>query len=274
MRCNTTKLAVQTAPTSGGRKKFDVYIDGQLCKHSAAETSSDENTLILFEGLDDHEKEIIIYLPHVQEVEITAIGVDPNTKFGAPEHRFARSLPVVFYGSSVCQGSGALNPAQTYEAILCRDLNLDFVNLGFGGAGKAEANVVALVNAAPACCYVFDLGKSYGTQDASAFKALLITIRHGHPNVPIVVITPITSAKEDKEPSYSERSTHTRTVMRDSAKALIEAGDKQLYLVEGESLIGFNEHDVLSHDGVHPSNQGYGVIAKKLAPVLRKALSL
>jgi len=200
--------------------------------------------------------------------------VDQQARFNKPQHAFAKSLPVVFYGSSVCQGSGAVHAGETYEAILCRKLNLDFVNLGFGGAGKAEANVVDLVNYIPACCYVFDLGKSYGAQDATAFKAMLQNVRRSHPSTPIIAITPITSAKEVQEPSYSERSIHTRTVMREPVNELIKAGDTRLFLVEGEELLGFKEHDALSKDGVHPSDQGYGIIAAKLAPVLRKALGL
>ena len=191
-----------------------------------------------------------------------------------PTTRMPGRLPVVFYGSSVCQGSGALNPGQTYPAILGRELNLDFVNLGFGGAGKAEAEVVNLVNAVPACCYVFDLGKSYGMQDATAFTAMLLTVRRSHPDIPIIAMTPITSVKEVEDPSYSERSVHTRTVMRNSVQERIKAGDERLFLVEGEDLIGFQEHDALSKDGVHPSDRGYAIIATKLSPLLKRALGL
>lgn len=275
MRCTTTRLAVRAeAVGAGGVKTLDVYINGQPCKPAVIDKAGAETELLLFQAADDAEKEIVIYLPHLQEVLVKAIGVDQETKFRAPEHEYARSLPVVFYGSSVCQGSGAIHSGQTYEAILCRELNLDFVNLGFGGAGKAEANVVALVNSIPACCYVFDLGKSYGAQDATAFKAMLQTIRRSHPETPLIVLTPITSAKEVKEPDYSQRSIHTRTVMRDPVNELIQAGDKRLFLVEGEDLLGFQEHHALSKDGVHPSDQGYGIIAAKLSPVLKRALGL
>jgi len=258
----------------GGLKAFDAYVNGQPSKPTVTNKAGTETELVLFQGEDDSEKEIVIYLPHLQEIIVKAIGVDRETRFSTPEHQYARSLPVVFYGSSVCQGSGALRPAQTYEAIVCRELNLDFVNLGFGGAGKAETDVVALVNSIPASCYVFDLGKSYGAQDATAFKAMLQTLRRSHPDTPIIAITPITSAKEVKEPSYSERSIHTRAVMREPVKEMIQAGDKRLFLVEGEELLGFKEHDALSKDGVHPSDQGYGIIAAKLAPVLKRALGL
>jgi lysophospholipase L1-like esterase len=275
MKCTTTRLAVQAEAVNGGRlRKFDAYVNGQPCKPVVTKRAGNETDLLLFEDLDNQEKEIVIYLPHLQEVVVKSIGVDPQTRFSVPDHDYSQPLPVVFYGSSVCQGSGAVSPGQTYEAILCRDLNLDFINLGFGGAGKAESNVVALVNSIPACCYVFDLGKSYGAQNATAFKAMLLTIRRSHPNIPIIAVTPITSVKEVKEPSYSERSIHTRNVMRDSVNELVKAGEKQLFLVEGEDLIGFKEHATLSKDGVHPSDEGYGIIAKKLSPLFKRALGL
>lgn len=273
-RCATTRLALRVAAVGGGGlKAFDTYVNGQLWKPATTDKSELDSELVLFQGADDREKEIVIYLPHLQEINITAIGVDQDAKFSTPERHYAQSLPVVFYGSSVCQGSGAVHPGQTYEAILCRELNLDFANLGFGGAGKAEGNVVALVNSIPACCYVFDLGKSYGAQDATAFRAMLQMVRRSHRATPIVVITPITSAREIKEPSYAERSVHTRTMMREPANEMIQAGDKRLFLVEGEDLLGFNEHDALSKDGVHPSDKGYSIIAAKLVPIIKNALA-
>jgi len=275
LRCTTTRLALRAmAVGGGGLRAFAAYVNGQPCQPAVAGRAASETELVLFQNGDDREKEIVVYLPHLQEVIVQAIGVDRDAKFGSPEHPFARLLPVVFYGSSVCQGSGAVHPEHTYPAALCRNLNLDFVNLGFGGAGKAESNVVALVNSIPACCYVFDLGKSYGAQDATAFKAMLRAVRRSHPDIPLIAITPITSSKEVQDPSYSQRSIHTRAVMRAAVQELIEAGDSRLFLVEGEHLIGFKEHDLLSKDGVHPSDQGYSVIAARLAPVLKRALGL
>lgn len=271
----TRRLVLRTAaPVTGGAKRFATYVNGRACPPGNAEAPDAKNEYTLFTGLDRAAKEIVIYLPHLQELEVTALGFDPDADVGYPNHAYARPLPVVFYGSSVCQGSGALNPGETYAAILGRDLNVDFINLGFGGAGKAEPEVVEWVNSIPASCYVFDLGKSYGAQDATAFIAMLQAIRQRHPGIPLIVATPITSAKEVKEPAYSERSVHTRTVMRQAYHALVAAGEKQLYLVAGEDLLGFKDHATLSKDGVHPSERGYALIAARLAPTLRQALGL
>ena len=275
LRSTTARLAVRATAANGGSvARFDAYVGGRVFQSVAAGKHGVETELVLFEGLGGGEKEIVNYVPHLQDVRVTAIGLDPGTRLLATQETYARPLPLVFYGSSVCQGSGSASPGQTYGAILARKLNLDFINLGFGGAGKAEPGVVALVDSVPGCGYVFDLGKSYGAQDASAFKAMLQTVRRTHPEAPLFVLTPITSAKEVKEAAYSERSVHTRTVMRGPAQELSQAGDRRIYLVEGEDLLGFKEHDTLSKDGVHPTDRGYEVIANKLEPRLRQALGL
>jgi len=162
----------------------------------------------------------------------------------------------------------------TYEAILGRELNVDFINLGFGGAGKAEANVVDLINSIPACCYVFDLGKSYGMQDKTAYKRMLQMVRASHPDTPLVCVTPITSSLETHSEEYSQRSVHTRTVMREAVEELLQAGDKKLYLLEGPDLLGLEDHDGLSRDGVHPTDFGYSLIARRLTPTLKQVLGL
>ena len=275
LKCNTSKLGLRVLPQNKGNLKgFDVYVNGSFFKSVFAEEPKVEVELVLFKDLDRKEKEIVIYLPYHQEVRIKAIGMDEDAKFSAPGHLYAKPLPAVFYGSSVCQGNGALKPGMTYPAKLCRDLNLDFVSLGFGGAGKAEANVVELVNSIPACCYIFDLGKSYGMQDATAYRKMLETVRQAHPNVPLICLTPITSALEVHSQTYADRSRHTREVMREAVNDFMKSGGKDVYLLEGTDLLGFTEHDGLSRDGVHPTDYGYSIIARKLLPITRKALGL
>ena len=274
IKCNTANLGIKVTPAAKGNLKgFDVYINGKFLRSVVAEEPQVEAELVLFRDLGSAPKEIIVYLPYHQDIAIKAIGVDKGTKFSAPTHTYAKPLPIVYYGSSVCQGAGGSKPGMSYEAILGRELNLDFVNLGFGGAGKAEKVVVDLVNSIPACCYIFDLGKSYGMQDLTAYREMLRAVRTSHPKTPIICMTPITSSQEVHSESYSKKSVHTRTVMRDAAKQLIKAGDKRIYLLEGTDLLGFNDHDGLSKDGVHPSDYGFSLIAKRLLPAVKKALA-
>jgi lysophospholipase L1-like esterase len=275
LKCDTSQLGLKVVPQNkGALKGFDVYVNGSFVRSMGAEEPKVETEVVLFRDLDRKEKEIVIYMPYHQGMVIRGIGVDKDTKFSAPEHKFARPQPVVFYGSSVCQGNGAIKPGMTYPAKLCRDLNLDFINLGFGGAGKAEPNVVDLVNSIPACCYIFDLGKSYGMQDGTAFRKMLETVRKSHPDAPLFCLTPITSVREVYSASYANRSQHDRDAMREATKEFIQSGQKHVYLFEGTDLLGFTEHDGLSRDGVHPTDYGYSIIAGKLLPSVKKSLGL
>jgi len=275
MRCNTTRLGLRAlAENRGNGRGLDVYVNGRFYKSIVAEAPGVDTELVFFDGFDRREKEILIYLPYRQEILVKAVGVDEGAAFQTPETRFNRPLPIVFYGSSICQGSGASKPGMTYGAIVARELGVDFVNLGFGGAGKAEPEVVDLVKAIPGCCYVFDLGKSYGMQDRQPFEAMLRAIGEAHPDASMVCITPITSALEVHSASYQAQSVHTRNVMGEAAEEAMSSGVPNIHLIDGVTLFGFEEHDGLSGDGLHPSDYGYARIAGRLLPLLRQVLGL
>ena len=159
----------------------------------------------------------------------------------------------------------------TYPAAVARRLNLDFVNLGFGGAGKAEPAVVGLVNQLDACCYMFDLGKSYGPATPERFCHMLDTIRASHPEAPIFCVTPIYSTKEETVPTLKKRSEDLRSMMRQAAMDRRQAGDKLMFVVEGLDLFG-EADKALFHDPLHPNDAGNELVAERLAPLLAKAV--
>ena len=161
----------------------------------------------------------------------------------------------------------------SYVAILARRRGVDFVNLGFGGAGKAEPDVVELVTQVPARCYLFDLGKSYGMQSADAYIAMLAAVRAAHPETPIACITPIFATRELYSAEYAERSRHTRDVPRLAFSERVEAGDSNLHLIEGLDLLGPNDADGFSSDGVHPNDLGHFLIAQRIEERMRGVAS-
>ena len=48
---------------------------------------------------------------------------------------------IAVYGGSIDQGACASRPGMAYTNILSRWMNTEFVNWGFSGSGKAEAEV-------------------------------------------------------------------------------------------------------------------------------------
>jgi len=269
---NTSRvvLRVQATQAPGKPCHFDAYVNNVFAG-SGRLRGTQAVDLVVFEKPDRAERDITIYLPNNSEVSVLAVGLDADATLKAPAAR-ANRAPVVCYGSSVLQGTGSAHPGSTYPAALARSLNLDFVNLGFGGAGKAEPEVVDLVASLEAGCFILDLGKSYGNQTIEPYARMLDIIRAAHPNAPIFCVTPIYSTKEVSEPGYREKSEALRDLMRQAAVHRQRAGDKTVYVVEGLELFGpADKH--LFNDPLHPNDEGNDTIARRLLPIVSKALS-
>jgi hypothetical protein len=267
----TAQLAirVEVVPTQNKFASFDVYIGDELAG-SARTKSAQPTDLVLFSGRGAAPKNITVYLPNVTEVRVLAVGVDRGAALG-PAPPYASNAPLICYGSSVLQGTGVEQPSKTYPAVIARRLNLDFINLGFGGSGRAEPEVVALVNRPAASGFLFDLGKSYGDQGQEPYARMLAEIRRTHPTAPIFCVTPIYSTKEASEPGYREKSDKLRTLMRGAALERRSGGDRHIQIVEGLDLFGPADQS-LFRDPLHPNDAGNERMAERLVERVRSAI--
>ncbi|MBT4098829.1 MAG: hypothetical protein HOC05_03300 [Gemmatimonadetes bacterium] len=265
---DTSQLHLKMAHAESG-SGLDLYVDGQFW-HTTKITDDDKSDVVCFADLPPVHRDISIYLPLRHELQISACGVDDDAEV-TPSRPHAGRGTLVLYGSSVAQGIGAGRPGMGYSSILGRSLNMDVVNLGFGGAGKAEEQVVDLVSQTEACSYVLDLGKSYGLQSAEAYLAMLDKLGTVHPGVPIVCVTPIYSSREVRA-DYEQLSEHTRAVVRDAVETC-STQDGSVVLIEGEVLLSSQDADGLSSDGLHPNELGHTLIAQRLQPVIESALA-
>jgi GDSL-like lipase/acylhydrolase family protein len=261
LRLRVRCISEQAAPG------LDIHVDGRFWGTAV----SADGDVACFAGASREPKEISVYLPLRHELQVVAYAVDADAECEKPE-AFARAHPFVLYGSSVAQGIGASRPGMSYASILSRSMSVDHVNLGFGGAGKAEPEVVALLTQIDACCYLLDLGKSYGRQSAAAYATMLASLRCDHPTTPIVCITPIFSSREFSSEEYVDLSRYTRVVAREAVAQRLAQGDGLTFLVEGESLLSPEDTDGLARDGVHPNELGHSLIAERLRPAIEAAL--
>ena len=269
LRSDTSELRLRVRCTpEHPAAELDIYVDGRFWGTTPVTA---EGEAVCFTGAPREPKEVAVYLPLRHELQVTEYGTDADAKCEKPESPI-RDLPLVLYGSSVAQGIGSARPAMSYASVLGRSMNADLVNLGFGGAGKAEPDVVDLVAQIHACCYLLDLGKSYGRQSAAAYTAMMTTLRQTHPDTPIVCITPIFSSREFYSEPYVDLSRHTRTVVREATAERLARGDSLVFLVEGEALLSPEDSDGLTRDGVHPNDLGHWLIAERLQPTVEKAL--
>lgn len=277
-RTNSTLLAVRleypsppdmTNMSDFGQTGVDLYLDGVY--HATAVAPKDAAPgkaaeTVLFKDLPAAEREVTLYLPLYKPVKVLGVAVDDGAAVKPPA-RFAVAKPVVFYGTSITQGGCASRPGMSYQAILGRALQLDHVNLGFSGNGRGEAVVANLVAEVDASLFVLDFSQNNPTLESlvAVYEPFLQTLRTKHPNTPILAITPIAAAKN---PARLEAM---REHIRKVVSAQIAAGDRNLTLVDGLSLLGPGEVDG-TVDGVHPNDLGFQRMADRLAPTVAAIL--
>lgn len=270
------KLAYPSPPNMANMHAFgqtgvDLYVDGVYRSTAIAPKDASKSIPvehIFVESLPRQERDIVIYLPLYKPVEVIGIGLDEDAKIAAPR-RFAASRPVVFYGTSITQGGCASRSGLSYQAILGRQLNLDFVNLGFSGNGKGEPVVASMVAEIDAAAFVLDFSQNNPTIESlrEVYEPFLKTVRAKHPKTPILAITPIASARE------SQRLTDMRSHIRSVVTSYIAKGDRLLTLVDGFTLLGPDRLDGLV-DGSHPNDLGFQWMADGLANPLAKVLGI
>jgi lysophospholipase L1-like esterase len=262
-----------------GQTGVDLYADGAYLATAVGDQEAKrgkiyERVLLDLPNEPRVEREITLYLPLYMPVRILGIGVDSEARI-SPAKPFALAKPVVFYGTSITQGGCASRSGMSYQAILGRRLNIDFVNLGFSGNGLGESEMAAAVAEIDAACFVLDFGANHktGADMRKAYAPFLDAVRAKHPRTPIVVMTPLYTTREARIPSLKVDWQERRQFISQVVRQHVRAGDTNLVLVDGERLLGPTPGDGFV-DGGHPNDLGFQWMADGLAPVLRRTLEL
>jgi hypothetical protein len=282
-RTDSATLAVRleypSAPSMNNMHAFgqtgvDLYTDGSYRSTAIADKDAKPGKTyehVYFRERPRSWREVTLYLALYKPVKVLGVGVDREAhleKAGG----FALPGPVVFYGTSITQGGCASRPGMSYQAILGRLLNIDFVNLGFSGNGKGEPAVADVVSQIDAACFVLDFAQNNGTVASlrEVYGPFLDRLRKAHADTPILAITPIFSTREA---SGGSANAGMREHIRQVVSQRIGAGDRNLQLVEGTDLLGSSRSDGLV-DGTHPNDLGFEWMAEGLAPRLRRMLKI
>ncbi len=256
-----------------GKAGFALYGDGRFLRPAWPEESG-ESELVVFENAPRKMRQLTIYMPLYHSVRLLAVGIDRDAEVRPPKP-FAVDRPVAFYGSSITQGGCASQAGMSYQAILGRMLDIDFINLGFSGEGRGEPELAEAFAEIDASCFVVDFAQNCPTVEelAARYTPFLETIRRAHPGTPIVCITPIYSSLEGLQGERLSQNAAKREVIRAAVAARKKAGDRAIHLVEGLELLGEAEAE-FTCDGSHPNDLGFHKMAERLAPTLAGALEL
>ena len=260
-----SKMSHMPLTNSGG---FDIYRDNEfdLCFVPPKDMTSGYSSLRRYSG--KKWREITIHFPSYSVLTDLVIGLDKDAEIKEPKP-YRSDLPVVFYGSSITQGSSASHPGNTYEAIIGRRLWVDYVNLGFSGNARGEREIAEYIASLPMSAFVYDYDYNALTPDdlAKTHKRMFDIIREKNPTLPIIMVT---------RPKFKlEQDTAVRRdIVRATYDAARAAGDKNVYFIDGHQMMRDTVGDGGTVDSTHPNDLGFAVMAHTIGGVLKTALGI
>lgn len=211
---------------------------------------------------DSTEREITINLPSYSGVNHIYIGIkDGSVLKTAPGYDMEK--PIVYYGSSITQGGCASRPGNTYQSIISREHNWDFINLGFSGSALAEDEMAAYISQLDMVAFVYDY--DYNSPSVEHYRdtheRMFRVIREKNPDLPILMMS---------RPQYylTQDERKRMEVMFNTYYRALEAGDNKVYCLKGEDLLIDVLRESALVDNVHPTDCGFAsmayVVGKKL----------
>ncbi|MBM81900.1 MAG: hypothetical protein CMJ78_15095 [Planctomycetaceae bacterium] len=222
-------------------------------------------------------KEFLLYLPLYNGVTEVQIGIDEKAvMFKADTRPSGIKKPVVFYGTSITQGGCASRPGMVHTAILGRWLDVPVINLGFSGNGRMEPEIADLFSELDPSIYVLDcLPNMQPPEVAAKVEPFVKTLRSKHATTPIVLVEDRSYTGSFFNTFKQKRNNDSRAALKRAFNNLTKAGDKNLYYIEGENLLGDDGEGTV--DSSHPTDLGFMRQAtefrKVLEPILKSRFS-
>jgi GDSL-like Lipase/Acylhydrolase family len=264
-------------------RTFDMSREPTLVK----ETVGPQVTL-RFDGLLPVEKTVELWFPANAVVEVTGVRVSGSL---APSP--GRRPRWLHHGSSISHCREVRRPTKTWPAIAAQVGGVDLVNLGVGGNSHLDPFVARAIRDAEADVISLEVGPNI-VIDATftrrtfgpALMGFIDTIRDGHPDTPLYVISPTVAPVleraagplgVDAQGSFTVReidevdgwpllSLERVRQLVDHVVSVRRGEDANVHVVDGLDLFGLGDVDELA-DGFHPTEAGYERLGRRFAEV-------
>jgi len=281
----------------------DLFVDGQdhaerQIEHTSERTmslagdllgESEAGSLTLrFDDLPDGDKELEVWLPAWATVELRELRANAPVRMS--ENARAKWI---HYGSSISHCAEAPRPSQTWPAVAAQLARVDLINLGVGGSCHLDPFVARAIRDTPAECISLKIGTNIAGGDTLKYRTFvpaihgfLDTVRDGHPDIPIVLVSPIicpvleespgpvmldgAEIRLANEPGIQYPNALSLRRMREILEETVETrspGDPHLHYLDGLRLFGEADLPDLP-DGVHPNPAGYVRIGERFAELV------
>lgn len=223
-----------------------------------------ENRIFKGEGLET----VTINLPRNEPLINLTVAVEDGAVLCEPDE-YTYKTPIVFYGSSITEGGCATSPGNAYTSIVPRELDSDYINLGFSAGAHGEQAIADYIAGLEMSVFVMDY--DHNANDVAELEErherFFKTVRAAQPNLPVIFMTKPDFAG-DHEVNAARRALIKRTY--DNAVA---AGDGNVWFIDGESFFAGYDRGICTVEGCHPNDFGFWLMARKVCPVVREALA-
>ncbi|GAB7052221.1 GDSL-type esterase/lipase family protein [Catenuloplanes indicus] len=316
LRTAATWIELDTLPTRVGYAgaparpagAYDLRVDGELRARAVADggdtVSIDMATgartvtpgpaaTLRFDGLPAGEKDVEIWLPYRERTELRDLRADAPVR---PMPDRGRRV-WVHHGSSISHGSNTDGPSTTWPALAAHTGGVELINLGFGGSALLDPFTARVIRDTPADLISVKIGINLVNADlmrrrafGPAVHGFLDTIRDGHPDVPLLTVSPILCPIHEDTPGpgafdldalaegrLAFRATGdpaevaagklTLRVIRDElARITASRNDPHLHYLNGLELYGEADAEALPlPDALHPDAETHRLIGSRFA---------
>ncbi len=242
---------------------------------------------VRFAGLPAGMKDVEFWLPQQTPTELVALRADGVVLEPLPDGR----RRWVHHGSSISHCIDADGPTGTWPVVAAALGGVEVINLSQAGNALLDPYVARTIRDMPAGLISLKVG--INVVGLSAFRlrtfgpavhGFLDTIREGHPDTPLLLISPVSCPALEQVPGPITTGPDGRiaalgdpadvaggalslTVVRAELARIAaarQASDPHLHYLDGRELLGPNEADDLT-DGLHPNAAAYRRMGKRFA---------
>ncbi len=166
-----------------------------------------------------------------------------------------------------CTAGGRVRfKTNSYQEIVSRWLDQDYINLGFSGSARAEKPIAEYIKNLDMSCFVYDYDHNAPDEEylKKTHNPMFRLVREKNPELPIIMMSmPTTNDKE-------EYIINRRKIILDTYNEAVKNGDKNVYFIDGTKIFEPFGGDSSTVDNVHPNDLGFMCMAEKVYEVLRK----
>ncbi|HJP76875.1 MAG TPA: SGNH/GDSL hydrolase family protein [Pseudonocardiaceae bacterium] len=315
LRTEATEIELDVLPTKTGYVGgpmmpdgvYELTIDGEVLASTtvpggnvsmidmmtmAATLEPGEPGTARFAGLPEGMKDVRIWLPQTEITELIALRANASIE----ESPSAGRRVWLHHGSSISHGSTAASPTTTWPATAARLADVELINLGFSGNAQLDPFTARTMRDTPADLISVKIGINVVNADlirlrgfTPAVHGFLDTIREGHPDTPLLVVSPILCPihEDTPGPGAPDFSSGALKFVATGDPAEVRAGkltlnviraelarivaqraqdDPNLHYLDGRELFG--EADIAElplPDALHPAPAGHVRIGQRFA---------